>query len=310
MSNFRPLQANRISGKCLTFSFLLGLLFTFPTVDAQALPGRAIAQNTTQTSDVQAAQTRLRGQWEAKDSTSGQTLKLVFAEDGRFFMLLPFDEETNVALPLGYSIEPTFQPMHLDIKLPNAETVMTIFEFTADNQLRLQLADTSPGQPRPTAFASNAVLLEKISEETTLPEDTQILVDPEAQANDSRQEEAKVYVGALNRAQQAYYIEYGKFAQTIEDLGIGIEPETSDYRYEIVPQDDSQQSVIIAATAKRPESTSLTGAVFLVEVDEEDLTIAGICETEAPSSTPPAMPTISSDQAGEIQCPAGSRLVK
>ncbi|MGB7084463.1 MAG: type IV pilin-like G/H family protein, partial [Phormidesmis sp.] len=42
------------------------------------------------------------------------------------------------------------------------------------------------------------------------------------QANKAKQSEAKTYVGSMNRAQQAYYLERGAFTGTITDLGLGI----------------------------------------------------------------------------------------
>jgi hypothetical protein len=95
----------------------------------------------------------------------------------------------------------------------------------------------------------------------------------------------------MNRAQQAYYLENDKFATNIEDLGIGIKPETENYRYQDCASRQSTQSVMMTAQAKRPELRSYTGAVFVVKDNNEDLTVAGICETDEPSSTPPAMPT-------------------
>ncbi len=64
---------------------------------------------------------------------------------------------------------------------------------------------------------------------------------------------------------------------------------------------------MMTAQAKRPELKSYTGAVVVVKQNGEDLTVAGICETDEPSSTPPAMPTHQKD-TGEFSCPAGSHL--
>jgi hypothetical protein len=112
----------------------------------------------------------------------------------------------------------------------------------------------------------------------------------------------------MNRAQQAFYLENEKFGPAIEDLGIGIKPESENYRYQIVPQGNQTQNVMMTAQAKRPELRSYTGAVFVVKDGNELLTVAGICETDAPSSTPPTMPTAPSNTQGrwKIQCPAGS----
>ena len=51
------------------------------------------------------------------------------------------------------------------------------------------------------------------------------------QASKARQSEAKTYVGSINRAQQAYYLERQQFAPTLDLLAIGISPETDNYKY-------------------------------------------------------------------------------
>lgn len=49
----------------------------------------------------------------------------------------------------------------------------------------------------------------------------------------ARQVEARNNIGRINRAQQAYYIEKGFFADSFEKLGLRIPPETANYRYQI-----------------------------------------------------------------------------
>ncbi len=312
----RNLQASfRVPRKLITSSLLLGLLSTLSTT-AMLLPSRstnakipltlsvAQSQKPAQRGDVQAMQTRLSGQWQAKNSfLEGQTLTLIFTADGKLFLLFP---DMTAPQQLGYRIDATPQPMHLDVIFPGNEGVVkTIFEFTADGQLRLQLAGTDPEQPRPTAFDSEATLFQKVSDATTLPPNVQVS-DPQTGANRARQAEGKNYIGAMNRAQQAYYLEYEKFASKIEELGIGIKPETENYRYQILPQGNQTQSVMMTAQAKRPELRSYAGAVFVVKSKDEILTLGGICETDEASSTPPAMPAAPSNESTEIQCPAGS----
>jgi len=51
------------------------------------------------------------------------------------------------------------------------------------------------------------------------------------QANKARQSEAKNYVGSVNRAQQAYYLEKQEFAPNLITLAVGIPGETPNYGY-------------------------------------------------------------------------------
>jgi hypothetical protein len=111
----------------------------------------------------------------------------------------------------------------------------------------------------------------------------------------------------MNRAQQAYYLEFSKFAPEIKELGIGINPETENYRYQVLPQANQNQIVMMTAQAKRPRLRSYTGAVFVVKTNGDELiTVTAICETDVPSSTPPAMPTAPQNATAGIQCATGS----
>lgn len=45
--------------------------------------------------------------------------------------------------------------------------------------------------------------------------------------------EAKNNIGALNRAQQAYFLEYQKFSEDLQKLDVGIKSQTKNYSYSI-----------------------------------------------------------------------------
>ncbi len=79
---------------------------------------------------------------------------------------------------------------------------------------------------------------------------------------------------------------------------------------EILPQGNQRERVMITDRAKRPELRSYTSAMFAVKTrGKEIITIAGICETDKPSSTPPAMPATPRKGIAEFQYPAGSHLL-
>lgn len=78
------------------------------------------------------------------------------------------------ALLLGYRINSTTQPMQMDLVPARDRPALTIFEFTADGKLRLHLEGVNPGAERPKAFSANAYLFDRVSDNTTLPENTQV----------------------------------------------------------------------------------------------------------------------------------------
>ncbi|MCF2145647.1 type IV pilin-like G/H family protein [Desmonostoc muscorum LEGE 12446] len=299
----------QIASKMLTSSVLIPLLMT---LDTTVLAQPSIAPTQTQSQreqDINPIAQKLFGQWQAQDPSSSTTLTFIFTPESKLFLLSP-DSKTLGAMEFKYRINPTPQPMHLNVIISsNQEEVLTIFEFTADGQMRLQLDGTNPGKPRPTAFSPQASLFKKISNVTTLPDNIQI-INPKAenQQTSDPELEAKVAIGSINRAQQAYYLENKKFA-TIDQLGIGVKPETDNYRYQIVTPGKQTQTLISTAAAKKPELKSYTGVVFLRKVKGEMLIIPGICETDKPSTKPPGLPRFSNQKSQPIQCPVGSHLL-
>lgn len=114
------------------------------------------------------------------------------------------------------------------------------------------------------------------------------------QANKAKQTEAKTYIGSMNRAQQATYLEQGGFTTNTNQLALGIAPETTAYIYRIsvgsvasgsivnraVPSDgsfsnmpDPQASVNAYIGGVKPGRVSGTG---------EASTLSVICEALAP----------------------------
>lgn len=123
---------------------------------------------------------KLLGQWLTKEPLDGDMVMFVFAPDGKLFIISGTAASGNaIASSCQYRIDDKPQPMHLDIMLADS-TVETLFEFTANGDLRLQMLGTRPGKPRPVALADNATLFQKISDETTPPPGSE-LKKPSAQ---------------------------------------------------------------------------------------------------------------------------------
>lgn len=71
-----------------------------------------------------------------------------------------------------------------------------------------------------------------------------------SQATRAKESEARQYVGSMNRAQQAYYLEKNLFATSINfgELGLGIPQTTQNYRYTIRGGGASISTVVNAAS--------------------------------------------------------------
>ncbi|MBE9115048.1 type IV pilin-like G/H family protein [Lusitaniella coriacea LEGE 07157] len=106
--------------------------------------------------------------------------------------------------------------------------------------------------------------------------------------------EAKNNIGSLNRAQQVYSLDSGKFTANLGELETGIPQETKNYRYSIQTEGNS---VFHYAISKAPKASgwdklmgvrdisNFVGAVFLVpdEATKEMLTVTVECQAKKSS---------------------------
>jgi len=97
------------------------------------------------------------------------------------------------------------------------------------------------------------------------------------QANKAKQSEAKQYIASINKGQQAYYAENGKFTTVIPDLGLGLKTQTTNYTYDVASTAADQAN----SNAVPTNTTSLRaygGVVVLVQSGEAKTTQTSICE--------------------------------
>lgn len=128
-----------------------------------------------------------------------------------------------------------------------------------------------------------------------------------SQSNQNKQAEAKTYVGAILRSEQAYFIEYRKFTTSLNELQVIIPSGSTNYRYALTLKDGSPQPVMITAAPTKPGLRSYTGVMFANGTGQAATSIQQICETDQPSRTPPAMPIASQNSSEPIRCPPGSQ---
>ena len=106
------------------------------------------------------------------------------------------------------------------------------------------------------------------------------------QANKAKQSEAKTYVGTMNRAQQAYYLEKNEFTTAFGNLGLGVATETNNYTYSI---DGGTTHVHNKGYAEGAALKSYVGGVGVgtVAATSEATTLAVLCEENTASATEP-----------------------
>jgi type IV pilus assembly protein PilA len=108
------------------------------------------------------------------------------------------------------------------------------------------------------------------------------------QANKAKQSEAKTYVGSMNRAQQAYYLEQNKFATDASDfgkLGLGVATQTGNYKYSVAEKSKEKPTAVVnlanSVVATAPLK-AYAGAVSVgtLTTTSEATTLASLCESD------------------------------
>jgi type II secretory pathway pseudopilin PulG len=128
-----------------------------------------------------------------------------------------------------------------------------------------------------------------------------------------KQREALQLVGTLNRAQQAYYLEKDRFTTSIEATGMGIKPDTEDYRYRLFVAPDRYPAAMQVALPKTSDLVTFLGLVYATKLDGQSATIAKLCVSEKPGTPMPIWSAIdykNPKKGDPIACPFGFTPVK
>ncbi|MGB3791034.1 MAG: type IV pilin-like G/H family protein, partial [Phormidesmis sp.] len=130
------------------------------------------------------------------------------------------------------------------------------------------------------------------------------------QANKAKQSEAKTYIGSMNRAQQAYYLENSRFINSIPALGLGVASTTENYSYTITGgADATASSATNKAQAKSVSLKGYAGGVALTNVanSTDKTTSAILCEASVAGSAAPGNATTTGDA---VSCASGMKPIK
>ncbi|MEG4012041.1 MULTISPECIES: type IV pilin-like G/H family protein [unclassified Microcoleus] len=121
--------------------------------------------------------------------------------------------------------------------------------------------------------------------------------------------QAQEYVSSVNRGQQAYFAEKNAFSSSVKALGMGIQTETTHFKYSIRA---TKKAAFNYAVAKGNNSKSYVGGVFLVPAKnfepnaakEERITTSILCQADSPGTIKPTEPTY---ENGKIACGKGTK---
>ncbi|WP_171971752.1 type IV pilin-like G/H family protein [[Limnothrix rosea] IAM M-220] len=117
--------------------------------------------------------------------------------------------------------------------------------------------------------------------------------------------EALDNLGAINRAQQDFWLENKRFTDNIESLQIGLSPETDAYSYTMTLQNPSL--VTSQAIAKSPEGYHIVGATHVYDDFDSEFpsTITILCEKSEPGGPVPSLPFFD-EATNYLACPLGT----
>ena len=103
------------------------------------------------------------------------------------------------------------------------------------------------------------------------------------QANKAKQSEAKAYIGSMNKAHQAYFVENTTFTTNIEALGIGITTApTNNYQYGAY-SNAKNKNILSEGESQSPSAlNSYGGTVFVVDAGDNSTLRSILCETTSP----------------------------
>jgi hypothetical protein len=255
----------------------------------------AIAQPNEQTNP---SSKKILGTWKFESN-----LRMIFTPDGKLLMQSGV-EHTGT---FQYRLDETQQPSRIDLS-QDGFTFSGIFKFDNDGKLHLEIGN--PNEPRSNSFDKTNLILEKVSDRTTLdfPLSEQDLLQRLIKVG---QREATTYVGTLNKGQQAIFVEKGHFSSNIEGLGVGIKPEADNYSYRVRVFDNKRVQTI--GIPKKNGLKSFTGGVFVLRVrnTSDVTTVAILCESDRPTKSIPPIPTASSEYTdAQLSCPTDYKEFK
>ncbi len=101
------------------------------------------------------------------------------------------------------------------------------------------------------------------------------------QAAKARGAEAKSNVGAMNRAQQAFFLEQQTFTEAPADLGLSLNLSTDNFTYTSAANGDLTSGVTNLGTSKKDDIKSYNGGTFY----QVGTTQTILCEAKTPGKT-------------------------
>jgi serine/threonine protein kinase len=193
-------------------------------------------------------------------------------------MHLQFRDQVSLSPTFAHWLETLIDPAP-ELRFSNAREALLALQASDCPSSSLEIADTQPQKSTPEGLpvAFNITVLQYVFVFLF----AMALPAMFGMVWNARQAEAKNNIGAMNRAQQAYFLESQEFADSLQELGVGMKSQTENYNYSIRA---TPLTVFNYATPRKKELRGYVGAVFLSVPNEQTgelLTVAIACETKS-----------------------------
>lgn len=287
-------QFSRLFGYLL-LAGAFSAIFSFNVNLATAqVPENSSSSDSTQVTE------QLVGRWEFQLPYGVPPYTAIFAPNGQFFELRQPDRAVRYAWAIDFSQQPPQVIINYGLGL--------FVGNLSGSEMQMQVLVLVPQE----GYQLNQEILiqaRKLSSDPTLPVGVTVTEAADfyrSQADLARQTEAKTYVGAVNRSQQAYHLEHQQFANTqaVEEY-LGTILSSDNYDYQIFLSEGDRVANVLAIP-KRDGLKAYVGRVTVQANGRDTFPTALICESINPTRNLPGLPTVAE---GSLQCPADYQLL-
>ena len=273
------------------------LLSCLPLGVAQPLAAATVAQ-VNDIADGDPLTQQLLGRWEiyrpgAASPPGVVTQVLIFAPNGDLFYL---EQPEGAVVRSSWSLDPSQSIIeaNLGISVTGKFSGPDLMELSIEEPVSADNPDDVP-----------VIYARRVSLDVSIPTDRPIVEMADffaAQVATAKESEARTYVGAINRLQQATYLEQQSFEPNIQALAtyLGVNPQQSENYHYTIHLSANGDGVSTIATPKRDRLSSFVGRVSIsIDSYSGSTLVATLCQSSSPTDQMPDLP----DDTGA--CPVG-----
>ncbi|MGD1950507.1 MAG: type IV pilin-like G/H family protein [Leptolyngbyaceae cyanobacterium] len=264
------------------------LLSCLPLSVAHPLAAVTVAQ-VNDTADGEPLTQKLLGRWEiyrpGTASPPGIAQVLIFAPNGDLFYL---EQPEGAVVRSSWSLDTSQSIIETNLGVP------VTGKFSGPDLMEMSMEE-SVSADNPDDNDVPVIYMRRVSSDVSIPADRPIVEMADffaAQVATARESEARTYVGAINRFQQATYLEQPSFEANIQAIARQVGGEggkllqSENYDYTVRLSADGN----VVSTIAIPTHDGLRAFVGRVRVSADGSTVATFCQSTSPTAQMPDLP--------------------